>query len=211
MHPSALDVTQPSLRVTRTFGFIDLCGFTDFVDQRGDDDGVEELLLLRSTVREVAPMCGVRVDKWLGDGVMLVGVDSEPVVTATLAIGARQTSRGRLAMRAGIASGAVILVEGDEYVGRPVNIAARLCDRASAGEVLAATRDLRLPDHVEALDERAVPVKGLSEPVSVAVLDAGMLARRSALETGVGAWLTLVDGLARPVRHLRSPRRPLRD
>ncbi|MCU1462062.1 MAG: adenylate/guanylate cyclase protein [Acidimicrobiales bacterium] len=207
MKATPLDVTGPSVRVTRTFAFLDLCGFTDFVDRRGDDEGVDELRALRSTVRDVAPLCGVRVDKWLGDGVMLVGVESEPLVTAAMAIAAGQTARGRLAVRGGIASGAVILVEGDEYVGRAVNIAARLCDRADAGEILAATWDLRLPDDVEAVGERAIPLKGLSEEVPVAVLGVGTLDRRSALAAGAGAWMTLVEGLTRPVRHLR-PLRP---
>ena len=71
-----------STRVNRGFAFVDLCGFTDFVDTHGDAAGVAELGRLRSSVREVAPLCGVRVDKWLGDGAMLVGVDSG-ILTAT--------------------------------------------------------------------------------------------------------------------------------
>src|SRR5689334_9439809 len=69
MHPRVLDPDARSFRVGRTFAFLDLCGFTDFVDAHGDDDAVDELRTLRATVREIAPLCGVRVDKWLGDGV----------------------------------------------------------------------------------------------------------------------------------------------
>jgi len=72
--PSA-EARSATTRVTRTFAFIDLCGFTDFSDSHGDDAAVGELVKLRASVRAAAPLFGVRVDKWLGDGVMLVGVD----------------------------------------------------------------------------------------------------------------------------------------
>src|SRR5436305_9442382 len=81
----AFDLGTPGFRVTRTFAFVDLCGFTDFVDEHGDEVGVAELRLLRAVVREVAPLCGVRVDKWLGDGVRLVGVGDGRVVGGVLA------------------------------------------------------------------------------------------------------------------------------
>jgi class 3 adenylate cyclase len=35
-----------------------------------------------------------------------------------------------------MAGGEVILFEGDDYIGSPVNLAARLCDGAHPGEVL---------------------------------------------------------------------------
>ena len=109
-------------RVRRTFAFIDLCGFTDFVDEHGDHGAVAELQTLRAAVREVAPLFGVRVEKWLGDGLMLVGVESEPLVGAALAIEQRHHRTGQLELRGGVASGDVILLEGDDYVGRAVNL-----------------------------------------------------------------------------------------
>ena len=66
--------------------------------------------------------------KWLGDGVMLVGTEAGPLIAAV----------GELALRlhddefdihAGIADGTVLLFEGDDYVGRPVNLAAPACVR----------------------------------------------------------------------------------
>src|SRR5205823_6016887 len=128
----------------------DLCGFTDFSDSHGDDAAVGELVKLRASVRAAAPLFGVRVDKWLGDGVMLVGVDVEPIVAAVVAICNQMGEVGELPMRAGVATGPVIILEGDDYVGRAVNTAARLCDRASAGAILAATDGLVLPEWVEA-------------------------------------------------------------
>jgi len=156
----AFDLGTPGFRVTRTFAFVDLCGFTDFVDEHGDEVGVAELRLLRAVVREVAPLCGVRVDKWLGDGVMLVGVEAEPVVACVLATRQRLADLGRLPLRAGIACGDVLLLEGDDYVGRTVNLAARLCDRAERGQVLGASDRLGVPTNVIAVPLPPMRVRG---------------------------------------------------
>ena len=43
-----------------------------------------------------------------------------------------------LPIRAGFSGGDVILFEGDDYIGGPVNLASRLCDVAAPGEILAA-------------------------------------------------------------------------
>ena len=45
---------------------------------------------------------------------MRVGVASEQIVGAALAIEQRHSRSGRLGLRGGIASGAVILLEGDD-------------------------------------------------------------------------------------------------
>src|SRR5690348_3968351 len=60
------------VRVERTFAFVDFCGFTDFSEERGDREASDVLHVLHSTLREAASNHGVRVDKWLGDGAMLV-------------------------------------------------------------------------------------------------------------------------------------------
>ena len=190
-------------RVHRTFAFVDLCGFTDFVDEQGDEGAVHELQTLRTLVREVTPMFGVRVEKWLGDGVMLVGVDPEPLVGAALAIEQRHQKIGQLQLRGGIACGAVILLEGDDYVGRAVNLASRLCDVAEPGQLLAASDNLELPEWVEAEELPAVHVKGMAEEVPLVALrpDRAVLKRKSRTRSAT-ALLAVVEGLTRPVRHL---------
>ena len=161
----------PSTRVSRSFAFIDLCGFTDFADLHGDDAAVAELRILRANVREAAGAAGVRVDKWLGDGVMLVGVEPQPLVTAVIALRRHHEERGCLPVRGGLATGAVILLDGDDYVGRAVNLAARLCERAEPGQILAATDDgLTLPDGTHATSARSFHIKGFVSPVVVVAL-----------------------------------------
>src|SRR3954447_1246342 len=184
-------------RVARSFAFIDLCGFTDFVDANGDALALRELRDLRPSVREIAPLFGVRVDKWLGDGVMLVSVDCEPLVAAVVAIAYRCRSRLTLDVRAGIATGDVLLLEGDDYVGRSVNLASRLCDRAGHCQVFAAADRLDLPEGVDADPVGEMTVKGFAEPVPVVSLHAANLDRHATLRA-------FVDSVMRPVRDLRN-------
>ena len=167
---SPLSATATNTRVGRAFAFVDLCGFTDFADSHGDDEAVLELKVLRSTVRDVAPLTGVRIDKWMGDGVMLVGVQCEALVAAVLTIHQRLAETGRLPLRAGIANGDVILMEGDDYVGRVVNVAARLCEAAEPGQVIAWVQDLRTPPWVAATPLGAFRVKGIAGPVDAVAL-----------------------------------------
>ena len=169
--PARDDRRSPTTRVSRSFAFVDLCGFTDFVDLHGDDAAVAELRILRAGVREAAGAAGVRVDKWLGDGVMLVGVEPEPLVTAVIALQGYHEARGRLPLRGGLATGAVILLDGDDYVGRAVNLAARLCERAESDQILAAADDaLALPPGIRATPATSFHVKGFVRPVDVVAL-----------------------------------------
>jgi len=162
---------RPITRVSRSFAFVDLCGFTDFVDLHGDDAAVAELRILRAGVREAAGAAGVRVDKWLGDGVMLVGVEPEPLVTAVLALRSYHEAQGRLPLRGGLATGPVILLDGDDYVGRAVNLAARLCERAESDQILAAADGtLALPPGVRATRATSFHIKGFVRPVDVVAL-----------------------------------------
>lgn len=158
-------------RVVRSFSFVDLSGFTNFVDLYGDDAALAEVSLLRSAIRDVSARYAVRVDKWLGDGAMLVGVEPEPLVWATLEAAEVHRRHGVLALRAGLASGPVIMCDGDDYLGRSVNLAARLSDLAGPGQVLAAvSNDLRVPTEVTVASETTLRVKGFASTIPVQVL-----------------------------------------
>ena len=163
--PRRRPAVPAGVRVVRCFGFLDLCGFTELDDRLGDDAAVTELRALRAAVRAETTNWGVRVDKWLGDGVMLVGVEIEPVVHAVLAVFAAHAGRGTLALRGGLACGPVILLEGDDYVGRVVNVAARLCDAAAPGEVLCTDDTVGGLDWLRTDRSVAVRVKGFAELV----------------------------------------------
>lgn len=160
------------MRVDRTFAFVDLCGFTAFTETHGDDDAVAVLTRFRSCVRRLAAGHGVRVAKWLGDGVMIVSGDGPGVVSAVLDLQAELSGELLpIPARAGLACGPVILFEGDDYTGRAVNLAARLADAADPGEVLATRPVGRfVSDADAALPAGERVVKGIPVPVPVARL-----------------------------------------
>ena len=157
------------MRVERSFAFVDLCGFTRFTDAHGDEQAVDVLTRFRSAVREIASDHAVRVDKWLGDGVMLVSTDQERLVEAVMSLAARfESDAVALPIRAGMAGGQVILLEGDDYVGSAVNLAARLCSAAAPHEMLATTTLAgSVPGWVAATSVGAIEVPGFVHAVEV--------------------------------------------
>ena len=158
-------------RVLRSFAFIDLSGFTRFTDAEGDHAAVGILTDFRLRVREIAARRGVRIAKWLGDGAMLVGVEAEPLTEAIVDMQAAFEDQP-LALRAGLSSGPVILFEGDDYIGRAVNLAARLCSLAEPGQVVApSTMISTLMVNTVATPIGSHEVQGFAEPVELVRLD----------------------------------------
>jgi adenylate cyclase len=160
------------MRVRRYFAFVDLCGFTRFTEVHGDEEAVAVLNGFRTLVREVASEHGVRVAKWLGDGAMFVSTDGPALATALIELDRRASEAVDLPIRAGVSGGDVILFEGDDYIGNPVNLAARLSDAAAPGEVLA-TADMAefVPEGgaVRSVEPRAIP--GFMQPVAIVTVD----------------------------------------
>jgi adenylate cyclase len=157
------------VRVHRSFGFVDVSGFTALTELEGDERAVDVLTAFRSLLRDICARRGVRIAKWLGDGVMLVCVDTRPLMETILElhyvvgeVGAVET----VSIRSGITCGEVILMEGDDYIGHCVNVAARLCDLAPAGEALAAPAVMsHLPSWGEVMSEEHVALRGVEKPV----------------------------------------------
>jgi adenylate cyclase len=157
------------VRVERWFSFVDLSGFTSFADQFGDEESVRVLTLFRGAVRQVATEFGVRIAKWLGDGCMLVSVEPPNLIAAVTKLEAlTHELELPLSVHAGCAGGAVILLEGDDYTGRSVNLAARLATVARPHEILA-TVDLAQHTPAGTRFEPAgmISVAGIQEPVEV--------------------------------------------
>jgi class 3 adenylate cyclase len=148
--------------------FTDVVGSTELLDRLGDDAAHElrrrHFGLLRDAVRDH----GGREVKSLGDGLMVVFDSPEIAGDAALAmqraVGADPDALG---LRVGIAVGEAVR-EDDDYLGRPVVVARRLCDVAGAGEVLVsgAVRDFASETAVECDQLGPIALKGLGEPVA---------------------------------------------
>jgi class 3 adenylate cyclase len=157
------------MRVWRAFGFVDLSGSTNFIDTHPDEESIRVLARVRAAVREISSAHGVRVAKWLGDGAMFVSVAAEPLVATVLDVEEQvDADNSPLALRAGMSSGEAILFEGDDYIGTPVNIAARLCDLAGPHNILA-TEDLAtaIPPDARAIAGEAMLLHGFAAPIPV--------------------------------------------
>jgi class 3 adenylate cyclase len=160
-------------RVHRTIGFVDLSGFTSFTEVEGDAAATELLAGFRSCVREIAARRGVRIAKWLGDGAMLVCSEAETLTEAIVEIEhAIEAGLSPLPLRAGLASGPVILFEGDDYIGAAVNLAARLCAMAPPSEVWApAAMVSSLMVNTRAIPLGRHHIVGFAEPLELVQID----------------------------------------
>jgi adenylate cyclase len=155
------EVAEAIEPVERAFAFLDLCGFTAFIATHGEHAAIDTLSRFRSLTRDLTVRRGVRVAKWLGDGVMLVGVDIGPTIATAAELIARYDGRP-LALRGGVAHGHVLIVDGDDYIGRPANLAARLCQVARPSELLAVGyRASMLPPWIRVHGTRSVTLRGI--------------------------------------------------
>ncbi len=118
-----------------TLLFTELCGFSSWVLEAGDQRALE---LLREVAAVVEPCITAnrgKVVKRLGNGHMAAFPDATGAVEAALEMQAGLDVEPRL--RAGLHSGHPHRLDGD-YLGADVNIAARITDAARAGEVLVS-------------------------------------------------------------------------
>ena len=159
----------------RAIVFTDLVGFSDWALRAGDDVALE---LLREVAEAIEPPVaehGGTVVKRLGDGMMAVFSDPNAAVEAVLEAGARldgvEVGGYRPRMRAGIHVGSPRRL-GDDYLGVDVNVAARVADHASGGEVLISgqTLDALDGDSVSARKKLLFRAKGVPSDVTVYAL-----------------------------------------
>jgi class 3 adenylate cyclase len=147
--------------VERAFAFLDLCGFTRYLSCYGEEAALDALASFRDLARAVAASRDLVVDKWLGDGALIVGTELGPTTAGAAELIARY--RGQpLALRGGAAEGAVVLFDGDDYIGRPANLASRLCHASRPDELLAVGCPVdSLPEWVEARGAVALTLRGI--------------------------------------------------
>jgi adenylate cyclase len=151
--------------------FIDLTGFTRLTEESGDREAAQVAMAFTSLAGQVAEARGGRLVKPLGDGVLLRFASARVAVEATLEVLARVEPAGLPRGHAGIASGPVIVREGDVF-GRTVNLAARISDRAQPGQLLS-TLSLATAVSGDGLDHEpagSVTLQGIPEPVELAHL-----------------------------------------
>jgi len=155
------------MRYPRTILFVDLSGFTAYIQRTGDDEAKAMLTDFRYVARNLASETGVRIDKFLGDGFMAIATDPNSGVIFAMELQRRFAERlGDLRLRVGIASGQIILFEGEDYIGDAPNLASRLCDEAAPYGVLMPTEQaLHLPEGITAEPVREFWLRGFDYPI----------------------------------------------
>lgn len=176
-HPDELPQGESHLRVRRTFCFIDLSGFTVYTREHGPHAAVTLLTDFRRVTRSVAAKRGVRLAKWLGDGAMLVAAQAAPAIALGAHLIDHFSTGNEVRLRVGAATGEALLFEGDDYIGEPVNLAAKLCASAEGGQMFAVVDELDLPDWVRLVGKVTVDVRGVGRIGGVSLLQPARLVK----------------------------------
>lgn len=163
---------------TVTILFTDIEGSTEMIERLGDGVAAALVKEHNDLIRaQVAAHGGFEV-KFRGDGFMLAFTSAAKGVRCAIAI---QQEMKAFAMRhdepckvrIGINSGEAVS-DGDDFLGTAVNIAARLTDAAEGCEVLVTSvvRDLVASSgEFKFHDEQLIPLRGLSEPQRVCLVE----------------------------------------
>jgi class 3 adenylate cyclase len=147
--------------VERAVVFVDLCGFTAFMASNGEHAAINALTSFRTHTRDIAARRGIVLASWHGDGAMLIADSVGPAVAAAAELIARCGDH-TLQVRGGLADGWALLFDGDDYIGRPVNLAARLSQAARPGELLAVGYPpSTFPVWIEVVGTRDLTLKGV--------------------------------------------------
>lgn len=152
--------------------FTDLVGFSDWALDAGDDIALD---LLRAVAEAIEPPVTKHhgdVVKRLGDGMMAVFAHPDEAADAILEARKRlevvEVAGYRPRMRAGMHVGTPRRL-GEDYLGVDVNVAARVADHASGGEVLVSRDALELldPDRFSSRKKLLFRAKGVPSDVTV--------------------------------------------
>jgi adenylate cyclase len=165
---AALDATGVLGRPERVpaMCFLDLVGYTRLTEERGDQAAAELAGRLAVLVGRSAREHGGVPVKWLGDGVMVWFREPAGAVLAALQLAAQLPEAGLPPAHVGVAAGPVV-VQGGDYFGRTVNLAARIAAYASAGRVLVSERvaERAPPQGVAFVESGQVQLEGIAHPV----------------------------------------------
>jgi len=206
-------MTQTERR-TRGFLFADLRGWTAFVEAHGDAAAAVLLTAYRDLVRETVRQFGGAEIKTEGDSFYVVFEAASGAVECGLALvdaaaaASREHPERPIRVGVGIHAGETIEMDGG-YVGSAVNVAARVCSVAGAGEVAITETVLGLvrtglPVHFV---PRGTPkLKGIDQPIAIYAVRRGpapsipawrrLRARRAAMGAGLLAAAVVVAMVA---------------
>lgn len=152
-----------------TFLFADLVGYTAFTERVGDDAAADVAVAFQAAARHLAAQNGCEVVKNLGDAVMIHGDDATRVVALAMRLRRELALEGWCPpLRMGVHSGTAVR-RGSDWYGATVNVAARVADAASSGEILLSltTRERLARTGLTIADRGARSFKNVAAPLAL--------------------------------------------
>ena len=165
----------------RTFLIADVRGYTRFTAEHGDEAAAHLAATFAGLARDAVEARGGRVIELRGDEVLAVFDVAAQSVRAALEL---QWTLGEevavdpalpLLVGIGIAAGEAVPVE-DGFRGAALNLAARLCSSAAAGEVLLSEWVAKLAGQIDGMSfetRGTVELKGFPDPVPFLEVSSG--------------------------------------
>jgi class 3 adenylate cyclase len=165
-------------QLIRAFLIADIRGYTLFTQERGDATAAALAQRFEEIVREHVEPRGGSVVEVRGDEALAVFRSSRQAMLAAVDLQLRFLDETRrhpdrpLPVGIGLDAGEAVPVR-DGYRGGALNLAARLCGQAAAGEILCSQGMVHLArkvDGVKYVDRGELHLKGLSERVVVVAI-----------------------------------------
>ncbi len=154
--------------------FADVSGSTKLYETVGDAAAHAAIDLCVKLFANITEQHQGRVVKTIGDEVMAVFANASQAAKAAVDIqlgmaGMAPVEKVRLGVRVGLHHGPMVEREGD-FFGDTVNLAARLTELASRGQIITSQETVEQLDALQKLDCRrlyAIPVKGKEKDVGI--------------------------------------------
>jgi peptide/nickel transport system substrate-binding protein len=222
-------VSQGDARATgfRTFLIADVRGYTVYTREFGDERAATLASNFAAAVREVVSARDGFLLELRGDEALVVFESPRQALRAAVALQEKFKEVGLpRGVGIGLDAGEAIPIEGG-YRGGALNLAARLCAQAAAGEILASEAVIHLAariDGVEYVEGRTLHLKGYAEPIRAVEVAApgkvrrglsrrarrirvGLRQHRRAISVGAAALLVGAAGVAIVLRPAAAPAR----
>jgi class 3 adenylate cyclase len=167
-YPDGVAYVAPGMRA---IVFTDICGSVAQTQQLGDDGHMELLSEHNRIVREELSVHDGREVKHTGDGVMAAFTSVSSSVRFAIAVQRRLHARNETAeipfqVSIGISAGEPITDDHEDLFGAAVQLAARLCAAAPAGDIVTsvAVHELCMGKPFKFDDCGMLELKGVAEP-----------------------------------------------
>lgn len=186
---NATPPTAPETEL-RTFLIADIRGYTTYTRENGDEAAAALASRFAALVADVVAARDGRLLELRGDEALVVFVSARKALRAAIDLQSRIADAGLpRGVGIGLDAGEAVPV-GDGYRGAALNLAARLCAEAGAGETLASEAVIHLAakmDGIAYVDAHAVKLKGYRETVRVVVVMPSDRAKGHRIASGDGA------------------------